>query len=364
MNGSVGTKEYVWQPIGDGDDCFQGHYNGGGHTIGNIYYKDVSNVGIFGTIATATIDSVTIVGPVGFANPGKINYCGMLVGRTDKGAMGGTLSHCRNQASFTITTDKAQYIGGLVGLGKKLVMHSCSNEGDITVTTTASTENDVYVGGLIGSISVASDKLNYSVDSCYNRGHISLECNYTTDTVTCKRYVGGIIGYDKGNTSSGNMELAFCYSNAMISVTVTGAKYINGMVTLGGLVGYSKGGELRNSYSHTCFSLSNLHPPAKLGCIIGEHETSKNHGWVRNCYYGSSCSCLSQIGSTGKTDDEMKSQDFVDLINTDTEKPFVMDDKDENDGFPILYTKCRHRVTIRTNNDAWGTVAKPIKREP
>lgn len=193
-----GSEDLPWQPIGGmmftdietgcssksqtADKAFQGHFDGDGHRIYNIYV-DAYNSGLFGSVYTqnASIENVKVVngyihggnnagGVVGYCN-GRIRNCmnGAEI-HSDKNAGGitgritDTISECYNEGNVVGET-----AGGITGDSSRAVIN-CYNTADI--------EASMASGGIAGV------PRSTTIKNCYNVGKIS--CDST--------YAGGIIG--------------------------------------------------------------------------------------------------------------------------------------------------------------------------
>ena len=101
-----------WTPIGTVTAAFTGTFDGGGHTITNLYINnstlESARLGLFGTV-NGVIRNVGIVNPNVTQN-GNSALTGGLAGRQ----AGGTISACYVSGG-TVTGVNANYVGGLVG---------------------------------------------------------------------------------------------------------------------------------------------------------------------------------------------------------------------------------------------------------
>ena len=201
-----GSEDLPWQPIGGmmftdietgcssksqtADNAFQGHFDGDGHRIYNIYV-DAYNSGLFGSVYTqnASIENVKVVngyihggnnagGVVGYCN-GRIRNCmnGAEI-HSDKNAGGitgritDTISECYNEGNVVGET-----AGGITGDSSRAVIN-CYNTADI--------EASMASGGIAGV------PRSTTIKNCYNVGKIS--CDST--------YAGGIIGLQNAQTDT------------------------------------------------------------------------------------------------------------------------------------------------------------------
>ena len=154
-----------WQPIG-GD--FTGVFDGGGHTIANLYINRPSNdyVGLFGQIRSGA--AVRNLGLRGVEITGK-DYVGGLAGFSASATI--------NSSYVTGTISGNSRVGGLVG-----------RTGVVTISTsyaTGTVSGNRFVGGLVGLI--------WS-------GPVS--ASYATGTVSGDNEVGGLAGRNGGTISA------------------------------------------------------------------------------------------------------------------------------------------------------------------
>lgn len=168
------TKWHEWEPIGKWTDeqegpyehyfdtCyFRGHFDGGNHTIHNIYMGTVGEIyipdaddplgsdiidltgscqGFFGFVDHATIKNLNL------QNAG-ITAANYYNGGLISNAYNSTITNCHVRKS-TVVAAVASEVGGLIGLLKSSVVDNCSAE-DIQVKGS-------YVGGLISYVDSAS----------------------------------------------------------------------------------------------------------------------------------------------------------------------------------------------------------------
>lgn len=195
-----GSEDLPWQPIGGlmftyietgcssksqtADNAFQGHFDGDGHRIYNIYV-DAEYGGLFGRInhRNATIENVKMVNGYihGNSYTGGIaaNCLGYIANCmngaeivSENGAGGGivgysqsSVSECYNEGNVT-----GKYAGGIAGLTTKNIINSY-NIADINASMAS--------GGIAGA-----DMGKPTIKNCYNVGNISCDSIYS----------GGIIG--------------------------------------------------------------------------------------------------------------------------------------------------------------------------
>lgn len=149
-----------------------------------------------------------------------------------------------------------------------------------------SSKANATIGGLIGNINN-----NSIVQNCYTTGTIVSEGSY---------YVGGL----------GGMILNYAkIQNSCSSVNIIG----NNLFCVGGLVGSAFTGEIHNSYSTGAVSASTS---LYVGGFSGYNEKEN----IENCYWNTdnllpAVTSGSAIGITGKTDSELRSNEFSTLLN-------------------------------------------------
>ncbi|SMC41892.1 beta strand repeat-containing protein, partial [Sporomusa malonica] len=209
---------------------FTGGFNGGGHTISNLYISRsaTTHIGLFG-YSTGTIRNLGLIDATIIGN----KYVGALVGYTG----GGTITNCYVAGTSTVTG--AGDVGGLTGDNYGTITNCYS---DVTAVSTGST-----TGGLVGC----------------NKGLI--EDSHSTGNVTGTANVGGLVGY-MGNTVG---TITDCYATG----NVTGSGYY-----VGGLVGYSKkntSGSISN-----CYSTGDVTGAGYVGGLVGRNEIST----ISGCY--------------------------------------------------------------------------------
>ena len=177
-----------WLPIGSGT-IFTATFDGGGHTIANLYIDREQHIGLFGyTEAGSDIRGVGLVS----ASVTGSNLVGGLVGSNTLGRI--------TDSYVTGSVSGDNYVGGLVGF----------NTGPITDSYFNGNVNGDYdeVGGLVGS----------------NRSPGRITGGHATGRVSGGDYVGGLVGLnDSSSTTTGS------YATSRVS----GSNYV------GGLVGYS-----------------------------------------------------------------------------------------------------------------------------
>ena len=289
-----GSSNQLWTPIGLGpnvyseDGCergstsvcntsFQGHFDGDGHTISNLYIETDPYAGLFGLVI-GTEDSLVIIKNV-IVSDGLIkgSIAGGIVATGNVQVKG-----CKNGADV-----EGEIAGGVVGDGSRVCkVRNCINNGNVK-------------GGVAGGI-VGENPLE--IIECYNSGEIA------SDSI-CS---GGLSG-ELYRTSVVNN----CYNTGLVSATVDFA---------GGLFGVSRNNKavVTNCYNVGPVLCDGLH-------VDGIGTSGKKY---EKCY------CLDTYGpsevGTMMTAEAMRALSFVDTLSVLNEGVWGPDVNNVNDGFPIL----------------------------
>ena len=323
-----------WEPIGNNDSPFYGHYNGDNHTISNlfIYRFDNDYQGLFGntfgSIHNLGMENVAVVGHkfvggLSGYNNGSIDNChntGNVDGYERTGGLvgynysSGSISNCNTSVNVS---GRYFFTGGLVGYNyTSASISNCHSIGDVIGRR--------GTGGLVGQ-----NYNNANVINCYSTGQVSGYEN-----------TGGLMGGNSGNISN-------CYSTgdvigtdnvAGLSATNSGTinkcfstGTVNGGYETGGLVGhnYSFGSNI-GSISN-CYSTSNVNGNSKSGGLVASHTSTGtlinnystgnvfgqnytggfigyrlNSGAISNCYWDTQTSGQTiSAGGEGRTTAEM-----------------------------------------------------------
>ena len=217
------------------------------------------------------------------------NDVGGLFGRST-GAYNGAVDHCYNSGAVTGTGDN---IGGLVGYyyqSTPLIIRNSFNKGSVTGTAHNGYQaGSEYVGGIIGYADISGV---FNLSNSYNIGNIS-----------ASGYIGGLAGFTESTT------IINCYN----------AGGVSGYEYLGGMTGWKEGGSITYSYWRT-------DGPNGMTYGVGHGTFNTN--------------------AQGKTTQELKSEVFVDLLNTrtrtmnvaDVTHPYyywAQDTQNNNLGYPV-----------------------------
>ena len=313
---------------------------------GMIGYINNSNIESQGIISNCSSDV-----KINIKNKGdsySIGCIGGIIGISYKS----TIINCINNSNITINVHNNTYngyVGGILGKGEsKTIICYCYNIGDISVKPNMTIENGVQygnsiyeglrelnlAGGIIGNLN--SDKGTSIIDSCFNKG-----------TINSPGQVGGIAGgilksntyWSNGKIDYGETYIKNCYNLGEVKANYP-YSYAGGICGANGdLDGIQRdknrdgsGGSIDNCYNAGNISCSN-----KKGGIVGLNNVG---GEISSTYYlsgisgygtnnGSSCSTIA------KKSTDMKTQEFVNLLNKDGEI-FSYNQYIINNGYPLI----------------------------
>lgn len=290
LNGSEGLP---WIPIGLGnnyfyeDGCermpeqqfvpnnyFRGFFDGGGHKIYNIYIKDVSFGGLFGSVSEpCEIKNISVES--GYIQ--NVGYGGGIVGKCNSNIL---ILNCSNSADIS-----GDYAGGILGHGNGTIIQ-CFNSGYL--------KGNAAAGGISGMMAK-------EIIECFNIGRVAAYSG------GC----GGIIG-----SSQRDVAIENCYNMGRISGSAQYSGGIGGMVVKGLVKNCYNVGDIVNS-------------EGMAGAILG----SDFSGTGDNIYYLNSCG--SEGIGAAMSDVEMRDEAFVAVLNKDT-NVWGFDKNNVNEGYPVL----------------------------
>ncbi|MGM9828736.1 MAG: hypothetical protein ACI30C_01725 [Muribaculaceae bacterium] len=286
-----GSATNTWTPIGNTTKQFKGTFDGGGHKITGLYIsKSGNNNGLFGYLGLGgviknlgvdgTVNSTgnNIGGVCGY-NEGTITGCYNNGAVTGKGATGGVcgynegkMENCYNKGAVNGYDE----VGGVCG-HSELTITGCYNTGNVIGTYR-------FTGGVCGRTGAQT-----TITCCYNTGAVTGTNNYIASTVIegenySARGVGGICGYSCGGT----------ISNSYNTGSVTGKKIVGGVcgyntnyTGTGMIVSQRSKGTLK--YCYNTGTISDEEPAGvteqiNAGGVCGKNDNSNNNA-ITNCYY-------------------------------------------------------------------------------
>ena len=270
-----------FKPIGNSEDiCFQGIFDGNGHTITLNISENGGYTGLFGYLG-GTVTNLKLKGSVrstgaecgaiaGYlGDTGVIRNCKTDVTVTGTAKTGGITGHnnkgtvvgCVNNGNVKGTIK----IGGIVGENWGTVL-KCGNRG--TVESLKRGATTYGTGGICGR-SVSSDA---SISKCFNTGTVISKTEGT----------GGICGYMNAKGS----KILSCYNTGDIKVKNSSLLESDGIRGYaGGIVGIAgvKGLKIRNCYNTGSIDNSDI-----SGGIIGDYLDESRFTedpYISNNYY-------------------------------------------------------------------------------
>ena len=391
-NGTL-TSGTEWTPIGKTSELtFIGTFEGNNHNILGVYIDQTENyAGIFGnsnTIMNLTIKNSYIKGAscsagiVGVLRTGKLENChninttvilregaytsvGGVVGYSGASI---TVSNCSNSGTIIgdgVTTTGYSRVGGVVGcLNTSGTVSNCSNTGTVT-------GQGINVGGVIGHAYTSG-----TVSNCSNTGTVTGQehqvggvvgglntsgtvsnCNNTGTVTGQGDYIGGVVGitfgtiekcYNEGTVTGKTTEglggicgeigmnctatIQNCYNKGTV------IEEVNDAVGVGGIVGYisttGTSGTISNNYNVGRIEIKGQNV-TKVGGIIGRIATDA-FTRTNNYYIEGTFRTEDNEEGESKTEQEMKEQSFVDLLNTSLEEAVWEIIAGENEGYPVI----------------------------
>ena len=273
-NGGLG-----WSPIGSETAPYMAVFDGGRHTIANLFInRPTSNM-------------------VNFRDANKSNYVGLFASLMSPGE----IRHLR--LTGVSVTGRAN-VGAVVGHITQGTVSNVSATGAVTAVGSSGGDGE-KAGGLVGSTGSASALIEYS---------------YSTATVTAgDDYAGGLVGESKGEIrasyATGAATATGSYAGGLVGKNdgsgIIKASYATGAASgadhVGGLAGQAVGNIL-SSYSRGAPSSSSSPAGTNVGGLVGSRSGA---GTITNSYWDVTTSGLADDGvaatGEGKTTIELQS---------------------------------------------------------
>lgn len=381
------SKIHKWTSIGNSNVAFEGVFDGNGHTVSGMFINTTSSHnGLFGNVS-GTVQNLTFVkswvkggkntaGIVGY-NAGSLSDLSnsAAVTATDEcvGGVVGNSSQKSYRVASVIKNSKndgivvgSKGVGGVVGCATDVLFDGLENNGEI--------EGLAFVGGVIGHVNAHGDndvkhlrnygKISgtafvggvsghcggsptyytsgkqaeyYCTKSGYDCGIFSVAFNQ--GEVHGRDYVGGVLGMAcnaqisiLGNESDVEGEYGVGGVIGSVAFSTTSSMYNTGNIVgedfVGGVFSYNKEGVTSSAYS-----TGKVDGDSLVGLMIGY-----NYNTTMADYYYLERGDQEPFGkndgggvATPKTEKEMKSDEFAELLGED----FVYD-SGLNDGWLTL----------------------------
>ena len=296
-----------WLPIGDHENAFLSTFDGGGHTISNLFINraESTGIGLFGYsggpirrvgLLSVNVSGYSAVGGLvgsngrykqglwsdgGGRNISDIYVTGAVTG--GGGSVGGLAGYNYSRATVNISgsctsvavTGAGRNVGGLVGYNNPDYWEANISGSYATGTVTGSSGN---VGGLVGHNRADEYGSSAEISGSYATG----------DVAGTGENVGGLVGYNYSH-SYGSAEISGSYaagdvtggsdnvgglvgsSGSDISVSYATGDVTGGSDNVGGLVG-SSGSDISGSYSTGAVKGVG----GNVGGLVGQNRSS---GW-------------------------------------------------------------------------------------
>ena len=367
--------------------------------FGRIEYGSIVNVDLKHLNITGTWGSTTIGGFAARIDQtiiqncsasGIISYSSSISSTSQEQYYGGfvgicsagTISKCTNHTRIKIYASNRSYIvGGIVGLvlGNSQIV-DCCNAASISVVE-AGPGNGLYryIGGILGSNGVIGNNSmlpNVVVEKCCNTDTIHYHTGWTSYGAYKSVFAAGICGkpWINGNSTlqirtssnsgpiiakgicyyyrqysganptkngdvyasgiaNGQCTCSYCWNNAPISATLNETTFPNNY----SYIGNAQACGITESEAKCCYNAGQLqsYGIASLGAGLVDS----------NSYYRDGCGATT--GGLPRTEAQMKSVTFPILLNADS-TVFVMDNNNENDGYPIFWFTTVSDVTTES----------------
>ena len=269
----IDLSQGEWVPIGDcrtlPDNAFKGAFYGGGHSIDNLYLRDIASdfLGLFGSLSNAEVRGVSL-------NGGKVSgkmYCGGIAGLcTDDSEI--------DNCVVNLYVIGESCTGGIVGCNRNSVIRNCC------YVFSKFEPVDVLSGGVVGVNE--SDGQDAVIENCYFDSRMIGSLN------TC--YLGGIAGLNKVGGEGATALIRNCYT-VLHGHTWCGE---------GGIVGRNTGGDVLNCYYNYDYDGYDIN-------AIGDGDMGDLNCSVFSCPEGQ-ISILSETVSVGgiETDDLLEALNY------------------------------------------------------
>ncbi|QOY51007.1 beta strand repeat-containing protein [Candidatus Sulfurimonas baltica] len=370
-------------PIGNLANSFIGHYDGGGHTISNLYInKSVQYIGLFGhigylnndaSVKHLNIQDANITGnmPNQYSNglgilAGHVNDNQKTIVFEDVNVTGGSLTLASVDTAYS-------KVGALIGSASNTIsVDNCNVSATIVSQDTTLTNK---IGGLIGELN-SDNTVVTNITRSSSAGSIT-----TTDTA--KQTVGGFIGeilsknrikesfttttINSNGYAVGGFIGAFSYSNTYISDSYSKNGITTTAVRSGGFYGYIVASTVAQNFENT-YAASTV--AGTLGGGFGGYVSSSTAPTFADSYWDTDLSGTTNgyyntnvVNLVGKTTAEMK----VEPTFTGFDFSTVWDTNSSiNDTYPYLlwlpntaptYTINLSAISINEDN---GTISYEI----
>ncbi len=310
LTSDIDLGAHLWLPVGTSiDRAFKGSVEGNDYTISNVFVNRPDNdfSGLFGAVISCEVKNLKVDGAVVYG----LSTVAVLTANLSTNSLVENC-HVTNSEVYSAGGFDGASVGGIAG---GLLIDSQIKK--------SSFSGEVYGGNQTGGL----------VGTAWDTTLI--EESFSDGLVSGDDVVGGLVGFCTFNfppdPNSTNV-VKNSYSRA--NVVATGTR-------VGGFYGSPEiNGAIENSYSTGTVTAPNA--GGTVGGFIGDiiQETT-----VANSYFDTESSGMAEgigafpadptISVVGRTTNEMKSQELVDLLNGDQGDIWSIN-PDVNDGYPVL----------------------------
>lgn len=318
-------------------------------TVDGIIGEDDS-YRIGGLVGSCWTDNLEIRNCINYCNISGIQQTGGIIGQAASTNV--IIENCINYGEIEAKVgshDQVVYeVGGITGelSADNGEIRNCTNEGNIYIEVFPETKNN---GGAVAGI--AGYASCTTISKCINKGDI-LDENVKDGNINIKN-IGGIVGegleviVDK-SINSGNIS---CKNESSVGGIIGGpwasreglsvencynTGNIEGKENVGGIIGVNEHSNIKN-----CYNIGKITGLNSIGGITAINKVTTG-STIENSYYLNTSANIAYTTETGeistaevKTEEEMKQDTFVDLLNQNNEEiVWIIDDK--NNGYPRL----------------------------
>ena len=351
------TTEEGFIPIGAGSDevgtnSFSGTFDGQNNKIINLYINEkdetASKIGLF-SVNYGSIENLNLVnlsltryeekssitgGVVGQNRTdavinncnvsGKININGIGIVAGIAGHNMGLIENCSNLADIKIEGKERKdlagcNIGGIVSSNSGSIK-KCFNKGNLDMILEGNLTKRTIISA--GGVASSSGKIT---EECYNLGNINVDFNGSGEQ-TLEVQVGGVCG-----NLGPNQIISNCYNIGNVTANSNKEELFVAGITSKGISG-EESPEIKN-----CYNIGNVYGSCSERKYIGG-IASLLSAKITNCYYLNQDNFTNNGAEAGTviTEEEMKQDSFVELLNNGNEEEIWKKDTGINNGYPIL----------------------------
>lgn len=298
-----------WTPIGTYTEktqystCFQGVFDGAGHTISNfkITASNQKYVGFFGFVYNGAVKNLTLSDFYINVTSSDYVYAGGIVGRCialSGGKIDLTSCHVKNAEIYSESSIRSSYTGGVTGYfmassGSKAYMSdiSCVDSSVTAVTkyNLSSSSIYAYAGGITGYFA-SNDSGIQSMQKCFSNASVSaLHDNQSTGNV--RAFAGGLLGFLGAGTGSCAISISECTASGFVNADSYCPSYAGGLFAY---ISVSYSDSKNPLYIENCYSTGNSYAIAFthtnsrnyscVGGIAGQISDSSEKSVIKNCY--------------------------------------------------------------------------------